>query len=290
MGMRERERRGLRRKGGVGSRETSSKTNWLEGPHYPHNRETCAGLFMLFLWHFHPRSEARSRRVGTGGEAGVTDELKSTRLALKLAPWRGSSLVSMAIKAVSTGGPSVRLLKPSWREVNPRNTSVLGSECVLVDVNRQDEGKSVHLCLWFNVDLPASSFSSSSLVTPLLPSSSTPLLSLSLSHSKFPFWRSRLANDKVLLILLWSTSAGDFFHFAFERCSCEGPLSLPASTGKMALDITLVLALTFTCIIIRINGAWAFFIKSITGAWWVAQRLKNSPSLCWRFQSTFLSL
>ena len=31
-----------------------------------------------------PRSEARSRRVGTGGEAGVPDELKSTRLALKL--------------------------------------------------------------------------------------------------------------------------------------------------------------------------------------------------------------
>ena len=23
-------------------------------PPYPHNRETCAGLFMLFLWHFHP--------------------------------------------------------------------------------------------------------------------------------------------------------------------------------------------------------------------------------------------
>ena len=35
---------------------------------YPHNRETCAGLFMLFLWHFHPRSEAHSRRVGTGGD------------------------------------------------------------------------------------------------------------------------------------------------------------------------------------------------------------------------------
>ena len=33
-----------------------------------------------------PRSEAHGRRVGTGGEAGVTDELKSTRLALKLAP------------------------------------------------------------------------------------------------------------------------------------------------------------------------------------------------------------
>ena len=65
-------------------------------PPYPHNWETCAGLFMLFLWHFHPRSEAHSRRVGTGGEAGVTDELKSTQLALKLAPWRGSPLVSMA--------------------------------------------------------------------------------------------------------------------------------------------------------------------------------------------------
>ena len=122
----------------------------------------------------------RSRRVGTGGEAGVTDELKSTRLALKSAPWRGSSLVSMAVKAVSTGGQSVRLLKPSWWEVIPRNTSVLGSECVLVDVNRQDEAKSAHLCLWFNVDLPASSFSSSSLVTPLPP----PPPSLSLS---FPF-------------------------------------------------------------------------------------------------------
>ena len=69
-------------------------------PPYPHHRETCAGLFMLFLWHFHPRSEARSRRVGTGGEAGVTDELKSTRLVLNLAPWRGSSLVSMAISCV----------------------------------------------------------------------------------------------------------------------------------------------------------------------------------------------
>ena len=106
----------------------------------------------------------------------------ATRLALKLAPWRGSSLVSMAIKAVSTGGPSVRLLKPSWREVNPRNTSVLGSECVLLDVNRQEEGKSAHLCLWFNVDLPASSFSSSSLVTPL-PLLPNPLPSLSVSHS-----------------------------------------------------------------------------------------------------------
>ena len=112
-------------------------------PSYPRNRETCAGLFMLFLWHFHPRSEVCSRRMGTGGEAGVADELKSTRLALKLAPWRGSSLVAMARhKAVSTGGPSVRLLEPSWWEVNPRNTSVLGSECVFVDVDRQDEGKS----------------------------------------------------------------------------------------------------------------------------------------------------
>ena len=65
-------------------------------PPYPHYRETCAGLFMLFLWHFNPRSEAHSRRVGTGGEAGVTDELELTWLALKLAPWRGSLLVSMA--------------------------------------------------------------------------------------------------------------------------------------------------------------------------------------------------
>ena len=73
----------------------------------------------------------------------------------------------------------------SWWEVNPRNTSVLGSECVLVDVNRQDEGKSAHLCLWFNVDLPASSFLSSSLVIPLPPSLPLPPpLSLSLS---FPF-------------------------------------------------------------------------------------------------------
>ena len=42
-----------------------------------------------------PRSEVCSRRVETGGEAGrVADELKSTRLALKLAPSRGSSLVA----------------------------------------------------------------------------------------------------------------------------------------------------------------------------------------------------
>ena len=42
---------------------------------------------MLFLVHFHPRFEAHSRRVvGSGGEAGVTDELKTMRLALKLAP------------------------------------------------------------------------------------------------------------------------------------------------------------------------------------------------------------
>ena len=73
-----------------------------------------------------------------------------------------------------------RQLEPSWWEMNPRNTSLLGSECVLVDVNRQDEGKSAHLCLGFNVDLPASSFSSLSLVTPL-----PPPLSLSLSVS-FP--------------------------------------------------------------------------------------------------------
>ena len=31
--------------------------------------------------------------------------------------------------------------------LNQRHTGVLGSECVLVDVNRQDEGKSAHLCL-----------------------------------------------------------------------------------------------------------------------------------------------
>ena len=84
-----------------------------------------------------------SRRVGTGGEAGVADELKSTWLALKFASWLDSSLVVMARhKAVSTGGPSVRLLVPSWWEVNPRNTSVLGSERVFVDVDRQDEGQS----------------------------------------------------------------------------------------------------------------------------------------------------
>ena len=145
-----------------------------------------------------PRSEARCRRVGTGGEAlaGVTDELKSTRLVLKLAPWGGSSLVSMAIKAVSTCGPSVRLLKPNWWEVNPRNTSVLGSECILMDVNRQDEGKSAHLCLWFNVDLPATSFSSSSLVTPPPPLSLIPIPdeAVWLTTNFFLYWHTT-SND-----------------------------------------------------------------------------------------------
>ena len=74
-------------------------------------------------------------------------------------------------------------------ESNPRNTSVLGSECVLVDANRQDEVKSAHLCLRFNVDPPASSFSSLSLVTPYPPPPSH-------SHS----WRSRLANDELCIV------------------------------------------------------------------------------------------
>ena len=113
-------------------------------------------------------------------------------MAVRWCPW-------LVIKAVSTGGPSVRLLEPSWWEVNPRNTSVLGGECVLVDVNRQDEGKSAHLCLWFNVNLPASSFSSSSLVTPATPPPLSVSLSLSFSHSLF--WRSLLANNELFLVL-----------------------------------------------------------------------------------------
>ena len=109
-----------------------------------------------------------------------------------ICPW-------LVIKAVSTGTPSVKLLHPCWSEVNPRNTSVLDSECVLVrvDVNRQDEGKSAHLCLWFNVDLPAISFSSSSSLDPTPPPPPHPLLALSLSlslssnvHSHS--WQSRL--------------------------------------------------------------------------------------------------
>ena len=155
---------------------------------------------------------------------------------------------SNASEAVSTGGPSVRLLEPSWWEVNPRNTSVLGSECVLVDVNRQDEGKSAHLCLWFNVDLPASSFSSSSLVTPATPPP-PPLslsLSLSLSFSHSLFWRCLLANNELFLVLthqkrtsrasgnvsgivdssLFSQSSGERPHFFpkyYLSCSTSDP-------------------------------------------------------------------
>ena len=85
----------------------------------------------------------------------------------------------------------------------PRNASVLGSECVLVDVNRQDEGKSAHLCLWFNVDLPAISFSSSSLVTPLPPPPPPPLrLSLSLSFPSLtkPFGERRTFPCRIIVL------------------------------------------------------------------------------------------
>ena len=58
--------------------------NELAGRSTLNQRHKCADLPPS--WRFSPRSEACSRRVGTGGEAGVTDELKSTRLALKLAP------------------------------------------------------------------------------------------------------------------------------------------------------------------------------------------------------------
>ena len=121
-------------------------------PPHPHHRETCAGLFMLFRWHFHPRSEARSRRVGTGSEAGVTDELNSTRLALKLAPWRGSSLVSMARHKSCVhpmvSGPSVRLLEPSWWEVNPRNTSVPGAVSAFSWTSIAKTKVSQHTCVF----------------------------------------------------------------------------------------------------------------------------------------------
>ena len=44
----------------------------------------CAGLLITVVYlTLSPRSEVGSRRMGTGGEAGVADKLKSTRLALK---------------------------------------------------------------------------------------------------------------------------------------------------------------------------------------------------------------
>ena len=88
------------------------------------------------------------------------------------------------------------VLEPYWWELNPRNTSVLGSECVLVDVNRQAEGKSAHLCLWFNVDLPACSFSNSPLVTPFPSPPPPPPLSLSLSFPSLarPFGERQYMN------------------------------------------------------------------------------------------------
>ena len=61
-----------------------------------------------------------------------------------------------------------------------------------MDVNRQDEGKSAHLCLSFNVDLPASSFLSSSLVTTLPPPPPSPhSLSLSYPFLTKPFGKRR---------------------------------------------------------------------------------------------------
>ena len=112
-------------------------------PSYPRNRETCAGLFMLFLWHFHPRSEVCSQRVGTGGEAGVADELKSTRLALKLAPdvavrwwsWLAIKLCPLAGQASDYSS----LADERW--ILETLVSWAG-ERVFVDVDRQDEGKS----------------------------------------------------------------------------------------------------------------------------------------------------
>ena len=89
--------------------------------------------------------------------------------------------------------------RTGWKvhiESNPRNTSVLGSECVLVDANRQDEVKSAHLCLRFNVDPPASSFSSLSLVTPYPP----PPPSLSLS---FLFLTKPFGERRTLYCILW---------------------------------------------------------------------------------------
>ena len=108
---------GMKERGGggeFGSCETSSKTNWLEGPTrfclttFSSQQTAVPPLFCSLLFPplllltlttgrrvlvcsccffdtFTP-AEARIQRVGTGGEAGVTDELKSTRLALKLAP------------------------------------------------------------------------------------------------------------------------------------------------------------------------------------------------------------
>ena len=58
-------------------------------------------------------------------------------------------------------------------------------------INSQYGGKSAQLCLWFNVDLPASSFSSSSLVTPATspPPPPPPPLSL-IPISDEAFWRT----------------------------------------------------------------------------------------------------
>ena len=38
-----------------------------------------------------------------------------------------------------------------------RKSKLSTVECVFVDVNRQDEGKSANLCVWINIGLPASS-------------------------------------------------------------------------------------------------------------------------------------
>ena len=124
-----------------------------------------------------------------------------------------------------SGGPSVGLLEPNWWEVNPRNTSVLGSECVFVNVDRQDEGKSAPCTLiqcgpssQFVFELvsrdcqPHSHFSCLSLSTPLY-------ITLLLSPQKWLLWDVvLLGNEEKIVVSDGKTS--EYNRISGARITC----------------------------------------------------------------------
>ena len=135
-------------------------------------------------------------------------------------------------------GHSVRLREPSFWEVNPRNTNVLGSECVFVDIDRQDIGKSTP-CHWFNMGHLASSISQ------LVSCASQPPLplhcSLSSSHSFYTTKWVLIQQPFILFLFFSDCMTNDFI---------ESPKSLPL---PLPLPIN-------TCRSYRKAWSWVYFI------------------------------
>ena len=120
---------------------------------------------------------------------------------------------------------------------HPGNTSGLGSQCVFVDVDRQDESKSAPCVFGFNVGLSANSFSSSSCVIqpppPPLIRSHFLCLSLSLVSTSL-YSNSQRQREKTLF---FTKSHLHKFNF---RWSIFSNLVLDEGGGHKTLKVTFI--------------------------------------------------